>query len=162
MEAPDCVMMTHNENIKSWIHMSKADPLRLMVIMARRTATKDLSAPQTPAPEGWSHIDTEVFETTTEVIDVSSGPDAEPSTRKWRLPRTNKAWQLRLQKLRTCSDRSVQYINELSKSTLKGFVTASWSLRVTPSLTKTRFGRRRNGQMCVGTRKELQSLPSHF
>jgi len=121
MEAPDCVMMTHNENIKSWIHMSKADPLRLMVIMARRTATNDLSAPQTPAPEGWSHIDSEVFETTTEPIDVSSGSDAEPSTRKWRRPRADKTWQLRLQKLRTCRDRSVQYINELEQKYLERF-----------------------------------------
>ena len=71
--------------------MSKANPLRLMVILARQTATNSLSAPQTPAPEGWSHIDAEVFETTTEPFDVSSGPDDEPVTRRRRLPRNDKA-----------------------------------------------------------------------
>ena len=100
--------------------MSKADPLCLVGILARQKAANGLSAPQTPAPEGWSHIDHEVFKTTTEPQDASSNED-EPATKKRRLPRADKAWQLWLQKLRTCWDRSAQYVNDLEQKYLEKY-----------------------------------------
>ena len=116
--APDCVMMTLNGNVESWILMSRSDPLRLMLILARQTAANGLEAPQTPCPDGWSHIDNEVFETTEEPQDITSG-DEGPVTKKQRLPRSDKGWQVRLQGLRNRRDRTVEYINDLEQKYLE-------------------------------------------
>jgi hypothetical protein len=106
------ILLTEDEDVEGWLLTSKADPLRLLVILEREPAPGGIIAPQTPPPSGWTHIDNAAFETVQEPSFESSDDDG-PVLRTKRRPHTREAYERRIEKLKGRRNRFRDHIRDL-------------------------------------------------
>ena len=89
---PQSVLLTEDEDVLAWLTVSKASPLRLLVLLERLPPEGSTVAPQTPPPPGWTHIDgSGAGATVEELIEDSGDSDFGPITRQKQRPAKRKA-----------------------------------------------------------------------